>query len=76
MLLLLLLVITYSLLVRAASRVAYGPSSRMCSFKKKICRLREEVGEDACGGEFFLVLLVARRVGCVAGAGGEPKGWW
>ena len=33
------LVVTYSLLVRAASRVAYGPSSKMCSFKR-ICRLR------------------------------------
>jgi len=34
------LLVTYSLLVRAASRVAYGPSSKMCSFKG-ICRLRK-----------------------------------
>lgn len=30
--------LTYSLLVRAASRVAYGPSRKMCSCKEK-CRL-------------------------------------
>ena len=32
--------VTYSLLVGAASRVAYGPSNKMCSFKENLSPAR------------------------------------
>ena len=39
-----ILLATYSLLVRAASRVAYGPSRRMCSFKGNLSPARSVFG--------------------------------